>query len=132
MWFLDTNACIMYSRGHAQVCSRWRQHRAFDISIPLTVYGELLVGAEKSSQTMRVLREIEELLEVHEVVELTEDVAKQYARIRAELEERGESIGSNDLWIAATAVTHGATLVTNNTREFSRISGLQVEDWSLL
>ena len=122
----------MYSRGHAQVCKRWRQHHAFDVSIPLTVYAELLVGAEKSSQSMRVLREIEELLEIHEVIELTEDVAEQYARIRAELEKRGENIGSNDLWIAATAIAYGATLVTNNTREFSRITGLQIEDWSLL
>ena len=81
---------------------------------------------------MRVLREIEELLEIHEVIELTEDVAEQYARIRAELEKRGENIGSNDLWIAATAIAYGATLVTNNTREFSRITGLQIEDWSLL
>jgi tRNA(fMet)-specific endonuclease VapC len=130
MWFLDTNVCIMYFRGHAQVCGHWRQHGASDIAIPLTVYAELLVGAEKSSQSLRVLREIEALLEAHEVIEITEDVAEHYAHIRAELEKRGASIGSNDLWIAATAIAHGATLVTNNTEEFSRVPGLKIEDWT--
>ena len=53
------------------------------------------------------------------------------ACIRADLETRGVVIGGNDLWIAATALAHGATLVTNNTAEFSRVPGLQLEDWTL-
>ena len=130
-WFLDTNACIMHLRGrHPQLSGRWRQHRAEDLAIPLTTYAELLVGAEKSSQPERVLRQIELLLEAHEIVELTEEVAEHYARLRAELETRGAVIGGNDLWIAATALAHGATLVTNNTGEFSRVPGLVIEDWS--
>ena len=131
-WFLDTNACIMHLRGrHPQLSSRWRQHRAEDIAIPLTVYAELLVGAEKSSQPERVLQQIELLLSAHEIVETTEEVAEEYARIRADLERRGLVIGGNDLWIAATALAHGAILVTNNTGEFSRIPALVVEDWTL-
>jgi tRNA(fMet)-specific endonuclease VapC len=131
-WFLDTNACIMHLRGrHPQLSARWSQHRAEDIAIPLTTYAELLVGAEKSSQRERVLRQIESLLEAHEIVETTEEVAEHYARIRADLESHGAIIGGNDLWIAATALAHGATLVTNNTAEFSRIPGLALEDWSL-
>ena len=131
-WFLDTNACIMHLRGrHPQLSGRWRKQRAEDIAIPLTTYAELLVGAEKSSQPERVLRQIETLLEAHEIVEITEEVAEHYARIRADLETRGVVIGGNDLWIAATALAHGATLVTNNTAEFSRVPGLQLEDWTL-
>jgi tRNA(fMet)-specific endonuclease VapC len=130
-WFLDTNACIMHLRGrHPQLSGRWRQHRAEDLVIPLTTYAELLVGAEKSSQPERVLRQIEVLLEAHEIVEMTEEVAEHYARIRADLEKRGVVIGGNDLWIAATALAHGATLVTNNTAEFSRVPGLLIEDWT--
>jgi tRNA(fMet)-specific endonuclease VapC len=130
-WFLDTNACIMHPRGrHPQVSVRWRQHRAEDLAIPLTTYAELLVGAEKSSQPERVLQQIELLLEAHEIVEITEEVAEHYARIRADLEARGVNIGGNDLWIAATAFAHGATLVTNNTGEFSRVPGLLIEDWT--
>ena len=94
------------------------------------MYAELLVGAEKSSQPERVLRQIETLLEAHEIVELTEEVAEHYARIRVGLEGSGTAIGANDLWIAATALAHGATLVTNNTGEFSRVTGLTIEDWT--
>ncbi len=131
MWFLDTNACILFSRGHAQVRARWHRHHSMEIAIPMTVFGELLVGAEKSSQPERVLGEINALLERHELISVTEEVARAYARIRAGLEKRGTTIGENDLWIAAMAVTHRATLVTNNTAEFSRVSGLQIEDWTL-
>jgi tRNA(fMet)-specific endonuclease VapC len=130
-WFLDTNACIMHLRGrHRQLSARWRQHRAEDLAIPLTTYPELLVGAEKSSQPERALRQVELLLEAHEIVETTEEVAEHYARIRADLEKCGVSIGGNDLWIAATALAHGATLVTKNTGEFSRVPGLLIEDWT--
>lgn len=130
-WFLDTNACIMHLRGrHPQLSAKWRQHRAEDLAIPLPAYAELLVGAEKSSQPEKVLWQIELLLEAHEIVEITEEVAEHYARIRADLEKRGVTIGGNDLWIAATACAHGATLVTNNTAEFTRVPGLLIEDWA--
>ncbi len=130
-WFLDTNACIMHLRGrHPQLDAKWRQHRAEDLAIPLAVYAELLVGAEKSSQPERVLRQIELLLEAPEIVELTEEVAEHYARVRADLERRGVTIGGNDLWIAATALAHGATLVTDNTGECTRVPGLLIEDWA--
>jgi tRNA(fMet)-specific endonuclease VapC len=130
-WFLDTNACIMHLRGrHPQLTARWRQHRADEIALPLPVYAELLVGAEKSGDPARVLQQIELLLTAHEIVEITEEVAEIYARIRADLERRGQTIGTNDFWIAATALAHGATLVTNNTDEFSRIPSLLIEDWS--
>lgn len=118
-WLLDSNACIMHLRGrHPQLTTRWQRHPAGEIFIPLPVYAELLVGAEKSSQRERVSREIELLLEAHDVVEVTEDIAAPYARIRADLERRGTIIGTNDIWIAALALAHEATLVTNNTNEF--------------
>lgn len=96
------------------------------------MYAELLVGAEKSSQPNRVLQQIETLLEAHEIIEITDDLAEHYARTRAILERRGVIIGGNDLWIAATALAHGATLVSANTGEFTRIPGLAIEDWSHL
>lgn len=79
-WFLDTNACIMHLRGrHPQLSAKWSQHRAEDLAIPLAVYAELLVGAEKSSHPERVRQQIELLLEAHEIVEITEEVAGHYA-----------------------------------------------------
>ena len=130
MWFLDTNACIMFTRGQAHVCARWHQHHSDEIAIPMMVFGELLVGSEKSSQPERVSGEIEALIERHALIGVTGEVARAYARIRADLEKRGTTIGENDLWIAATALAHDATLVTNNTDEFSRVPGLKIEDWA--
>ena len=64
-----------------------------------------------------------------EVVALDAAVSKTYARIRADLERRGQSIGANGLWIAAQALALGATLVTDNVRAFGRVKGLEVENW---
>jgi tRNA(fMet)-specific endonuclease VapC len=66
-----------------------------------------------------------------EVLALTEDVALHYAGIRADVKKRGALIGANDLFIAAHARALGMTLVTNNTAEFERVSGLALENWTL-
>jgi tRNA(fMet)-specific endonuclease VapC len=57
--------------------------------------------------------------------------ADAYARIRADPEQQGRRIGPDDLLIAAIALAHDLTLVTHNTREFSRVNGLQLEDWQM-
>lgn len=130
--FLDTIVCIHHLRGrHPQLSAWWQQYRATDLALPLPVYAELLVGAERSTQPRRALTQIEMLLEAHDVIEITEEHAEHYARIRTELEQRGALIGGNDLWIAAMALANGATLVTANTSEFERVPDLLLEDWTL-
>ena len=86
---------------------------------------------ERQFRPLMLVRKIE-LLEGEPAIRIccTEEVAEHYARIRADLEKRGVTIGGNDLWIAATALAHGATLVTNNTDEFTRVPGLLIEDWT--
>ncbi|HJS03515.1 MAG TPA: PIN domain-containing protein [Variovorax sp.] len=61
--------------------------------------------------------------------QLTEAAAQHYGQIRSALERKGRPIGNNDLWIAAHACAEGWVLVTNNEREFSRVEGLEVENW---
>jgi len=68
-------------------------------------------------------------LEQFESLPFEDDAAEAYGRVRAYLEKRGEIIGPNDLLIASTALAHGVTLVTHNTKEFSRIPELRMEDW---
>lgn len=68
-------------------------------------------------------------LEPFEVAAVDADGARRYALVRAGLESRGEAIGPNDLWIAATALAWGAILVTGNTREFRRVPRLHLENW---
>ena len=65
------------------------------------------------------------------VLELDEDAALHYAEIRADLKKRGALIGANDLFIAAHARSLSLTLVTNNTAEFERVKGLELENWTL-
>ena len=94
------------------------------------VKAELLLGVEKSADPGPNRLKVELLLLPFEVLPFDDECALHYARIRAHLEGKGMSIGANDYIIAACAMAHGATLVTNNVGEFQRIPGLSVEQWA--
>ena len=100
-----------------------------DVRVSAVVRGELLLGAEQSADPRATREDVLRFLQPFEVAPVDADVARHYAMLRAKLEARGEGIGPNDLWIAATALAWGATLVTGNTREFRRVPRLHVENW---
>jgi len=102
-----------------------------NIRIPSVVAAELLYGAEKSARREQNLSIFKSFLSIYEIVPFDKNAAEHYARIRFELEREGTPIGSNDIIIAATAISHGGVIVTNNIGEFSRVEGLVVEDWTL-
>jgi tRNA(fMet)-specific endonuclease VapC len=91
--------------------------------------GELLYRAAKSAQRTAAIERLRELLRVLPALALPETAAESYGVIRADLEARGEMIGNNDLWIAAHALAAGLTVVTNNEKEFRRVSRLKVQNW---
>jgi tRNA(fMet)-specific endonuclease VapC len=91
----------------------------------------LLYGAAKSEQRVRALEQLRELVGLLPALSLPETAAESYGALRAELEAKGEMIGNNDLWIAAHAVAAGLTLVTNNEKEFRRVRGLKVQNWTV-
>lgn len=129
-YFLDTNTCIFYLKGSSeQISRRLRALPPANVKIPSMVKGELLVGAEKSRNRDTSLVVVHEFIDALEVVPFCSKAAEEYALVRAGLEKHGKPIGPADLVIAATVLAHGGTLVTNNTREFSRIPGLKLEDW---
>ena len=130
MWFLDTNTCIYFLNGtHSSVRDRLLSTPPVDISIPAIVKAELLVGASKSNQRDVVLEKVNRFLEPFDIVPFGDGTTLIYASIRATLESQGNIIGPNDLLIAATVLHHNGILVTNNVREFSRVPGLQIENW---
>ena len=130
MYFLDTNTCIDFLRNLSEsVRNRFLSIPLNEIKIPVIVKAELLLGAYKSNKTETLERTIQ-FLELFEVVPFTDEMSYTYAQIRKELEAKGNKIGANDLFIAATALNKKAILVTHNTREFIRIDGLQLEDWN--
>ena len=130
MYMLDTNIFIDFLRGRSpRILEMLQSSDTSLFKVPSIVKAELLLGANKSNQPVREQRRVEDLLLPFEIVPFDESAAYQYAKIRAELESAGETIGANDYLIAATALANSAILVTNNVNEFKRVPGLMVESW---
>ena len=129
-YMLDTDICIyIKNRRPSHVIDRFSRLQDGDVVMSLITFGELLNGALKSNQANIALQKINQLATILPVQAMSADVAKQYAAIRRNLEKQGNIIGANDLWIAAHAMAMDLTLVTNNTKEFSRVEGLRIENW---
>jgi tRNA(fMet)-specific endonuclease VapC len=90
-------------------------------------YGELLYGAAKSAQREAALERLRELTTLLPPLALPETAAEAYGSLRAQLEASSETIGNNDLWIAAHALASNLILVTNNERDFRCVQGLKVQ-----
>lgn len=130
MYLLDTNACIGILKGtSASLTHRLRFVPRTEMRLSSVVKAELLYGARKSGRVADNLRLLEEFFGNVATLPFDDRCAEVYGVIRAELERAGTPIGPNDVLIAATARAHGAVLVTNNVREFSRVAGLRIEDW---
>jgi tRNA(fMet)-specific endonuclease VapC len=126
---LDTNTVIHCLKGRAPAASRFLAAAPSEIAIPTVVAYELEYGTLRVASPRR-RRILSGMLERLQEVPFDREAARESARVRLELERRGNVIGPLDLLIAGTALSRGATLATNNTREFSRIKGLRLEDWT--
>jgi tRNA(fMet)-specific endonuclease VapC len=115
---------------YPQIQQRMIKLRPQQIKIPAVVKAELLLGALKSDHPKRTGGVVNDFIAPFEVAPFDDYATKIYARIRYELERIGKPIGPNDLIIAATTIAQGATLVTHNIKEFSRIKSLKIVDWT--
>lgn len=129
MYALDTNTVIYFFKGMGNVATHLFGLPPHEIVLPAVVLYELEVGIAKSISPEKRRTQLNELLTVVRVLPFTEKEAEITARIRATLEKAGTPIGSLDILIAGTALANQATLVTHNTKEFSRIVSLRLEDW---
>lgn len=129
MQMLDTDTCsYILKRKPASVRDRFEAADPGTICVSAITRAELVFGAERHPTRASDIRSIvDELLSRVEV--LSWQAAEPYARIRAQLERRGESIGNMDMLIAAQALEIGATLITNNRRHFERVEGLTTDNW---
>lgn len=94
-------------------------------------YAELLKGAERSLRKSQVIKQLKQLtLSVPVQYDIDVSICQHYAMQFTRLKEEGKLIGANDMWIACHALAVDATMVTNNEREFNRIAGLRIENWS--
>jgi tRNA(fMet)-specific endonuclease VapC len=126
---LDTNVCIEIIRRNERVISRWRDVTTAGICISAITLGELEVGVAKSVKAEKNRIELAKFLALVTVLPFDGAVTETYGAIRGTLERKSQQIGALDTLIAAHAKSLGLTLVTNNTREFSRVEGLALEDW---
>ena len=128
---LDTNVCIHIIRRRPQaVLRRFEGYGIGEVGVSSITVAELRYGAEKSLRPEQNLEALGRFLLPLEVLAFGGGAAASYGRIRAVLERAGTPIGPLDTLIAAHAVSVSVTLVTNNTREFGRVPGLEVEDWT--
>jgi tRNA(fMet)-specific endonuclease VapC len=131
-YHLDTNVCInVLAQRNARLAQRFLAVPLSEKVICCIVRAELFYGANKSLWRATSLEAIETFLADYPTVNFDSTAAQIQGRLRAELERQGTPIGPYDLQIAALALAHQAILVTHNTREFSRIPNLQLEDWEI-
>lgn len=128
-FLLDTNIVIyVIKRRPIEVLEMFNQHSS-RMAISSITLAELIHGAEKSSKPAHNQEVVEDFCSRLEVLPYTAKAAYHYGSIRATLEKTGQTIGVNDLHIAAHARSEGLVLVTNNLREFERVPALQLENW---
>jgi tRNA(fMet)-specific endonuclease VapC len=128
---LDTNACVLLlNRSRPKLAEKVLKTRPGDVALSAITAAELGYGAAKSRRPAEARAAVDVLLESFALVGFDAPAVEAYGALRADLERRGNPIGPLDTLIAAHALSQGSILVTNNVREFRRVSGLRVEDWS--
>jgi tRNA(fMet)-specific endonuclease VapC len=126
---LDADTVSYALRGQGNVAARLLEHPPSELCISAITLAELTFGAEakRSSRTRRAIRTFTRGIAV---APFDEASAERFAAVAAALATRGQPIGLYDTLVAAQALSLGLTVVTNNTRHFSRVPGLAVENWA--
>ena len=126
---LDTDTVSYALRGQGQVAKRLLEHQPSDLCISAITLAELKYGAE-AKRSQKIRRAISAFTKDVAVLPFDEASAERFGTVAAALAGRGEPIGVVDTLVAAQALSLGVTVVTNNTRHFSRVPGLAVENWA--
>lgn len=131
MYLLDSNICIrlLNESASSNMARKLAELTPDDIRLCSVVKSELYYGAYKSTRRDRNLANLNRFFSQFISLPFDDNAASIAGQVRAQLDVAGTPIGSNDLLIAAIALSNDLTLVTHNTREFGRINGLKYEDW---
>jgi len=130
-YLLDTNICIyIIKKKPAEVFERFKNLTISDVGISSITLAELQYGIEKSSNSEKNREALQKFLTPIEILDYGYEATVEYGKIRAELEKKGVPIGPLDMLIASHAKSLDVILVTNNVREFERIAGLRIENWT--
>lgn len=130
-FLLDTNTCVYaLNQSDPGLADRLRAARRSDLFVSSLTVGELLFGARRSARSVENAKRVARFVSPLRELQFDRLAAEAYASLRAELAEAGLQFGPVDMLIAATALAHGLTVVTNNVREFKRAAGLKIENWA--
>ena len=131
-YLLDTNVCIKILNGsNRNILKRIETIKNDEIVIPSIVRFELYYGSYKSKIPTKTTKNLNLFLNSFETIEFNDSIAEIAGKLRADLSKKGTPIGPYDIIIAATAIYTNLTLITHNTKEFSRITELIIEDWEI-
>ena len=129
MFALDTNSVLYIFKNQGRVADRLLETPHAEVAIPAVVLYELEVGLAKSASPQKRREQLSRFLDTVSILPFGVQEAKSAALVRARLERLGTPIGPIDNLIAGTALSHRATLVTRNLREFERVEGLSLDNW---
>ena len=130
-YLLDTNICIyLIKQKSEKIVNKIKEFGIDELSVSSITVAELEYGIQKSNYHARNKLALTEFLVPFKILDFNHTAAVDYGEIRADLEREGRVIGPLDLLIAAHARVNGLTIVTNNEKEFCRVKGLEVENWT--
>lgn len=128
MIHLDTNIIIEYFRGDKVVANRL-ERAVPDLALSSLVAAELIYGACRSDRSEKHLEQVHQFLALVQVIPFDLACANNFGELKARLTREGRIPGEIDMMIAATCISHAATLITRNTKHFEAIPGLTVDNW---
>ena len=131
MYLLDTDTVIFSLKGHAAVKRNLQEHLHDPMKVSVVTLMELYYGAYKSQKVESNLAKVKTIESTLEVVPLGTESAEIFGIYKSNLEEVGTPLDDFDLVLASCALAHNLTLVTNNTKDFERIEGLKVTNWTV-
>jgi tRNA(fMet)-specific endonuclease VapC len=129
-WMLDTDTCIAIIKKHSGALKKLRGKSVGQVGLSSITLGELAFGATKSSRPKEAHAALHEFLLALEIAAFDDQAAIRYGEVRASLTRRGKPIGPLDTLIGSHAHVLDVIMVTHNTREFSQIEDLRLEDWT--
>ena len=131
-YYLDTNIIIYALKGeYPRIKEHFENIHSSSIIIPEIVLSEIEYGARKSNDYQKTIDLYNRFTDSFSTISMNAFSRKEYGNIRSLLEKEGKLIGPNDLIIASIVKAENGILVTHNTKEFEKVPGLKIEDWTI-
>ncbi len=130
MFLLDTDTIIYSLKGIDAVVRNLANHQRDPLKISVISLMELCYGAYKSQKTTANLAKVRRIENAFDILSVDFSIAETFGTIKSQLESQGTPLDDFDIAIAATALAHNLTLITNNEKHFRRVEGLKVDNWA--